>query len=331
MHILEIIKERARGKHARLVLPEGEDERAIRASRRIMEEGLARQVTLIGDEERIRGKAVGLGITLEPGVIVDPRLDERVGLYATRVYERRKHKGMTLERGVKLVKDRVVFGASMLAAGDTDACVAGCDTSTADVIRAALWTVGMAEGLKLLSSCFIMVLPDKSFGVEGVMFFADCAVCPEPDAEELAHIGLATAQTMERLLDIEPVVAMLSFSTKNSADHPNVEKVRKATAELRQLLPEAVVDGELQLDAAVIPAVAERKAPQSAVAGRANVLIFPDLGAGNIGYKLVQRMAGAEAIGPIIQGTAKPISDLSRGCSVEDIVNTAAITLCQVP
>jgi phosphate acetyltransferase len=331
MDVLDGITERARGKGGHLVLPEGDDERVPAAYDRILKRGIARRVSLVGFEEDVLAAAGRAGVEVKPGDIVDPERSEKVGVYATGVYERRRHKGLTLEEAVKIVKDRTVFGMAMVGAGDADACVSGCATASGHIIRAALWTIGMAPGIRAISSSFLMVHPDGRWGADGVMIFSDCAVIPDPDAEVLADIALAAARTARSLLNHEPVVAMLSFSTKGSAGGPDVEKVREATEIVRKKAPDLLVDGELQLDAALVPEVAKKKAPDSPVAGRANVLIFPDLGSGNIGYKLTQRLADAAAIGPILQGAARPISDLSRGASIEDIVKTSAITLSQIP
>ncbi|MCD4732902.1 phosphate acetyltransferase [bacterium] len=331
MTLLEEITAHAREKSAHLVLPEGDDERVITAYRELLRQKVARKVTLIGDEEKIAALATKLGIEVNPADIINPANAEKVGVYATALYERRKHKkNMTLEKAVALCKDRVIFGHAMVAAGDADASVCGCVAATAQVIRAALYTVGLAEGMKTLSSSFLMVHPDESFGFNGAMLYGDCAVMPNPDASQLADIAIATATTTRRVLGIEPLVAMLSFSTKGSASHELADKVITATEQVQQRFPELTIDGEMQLDTALVPAVGKKKAPGSPVARRANTLIFPDLNAGNIGYKLTQRLGGAEAYGPILQGTAKPIADLSRGASTEDIVNTAIITISQV-
>ncbi len=331
MSLLDQIAAHATAKSAHLVLPEGDDERVITAYRELLNRKLARRVTLIGDEEKISSLAASLGIKVNPADVINPVNSEKVGVYATALYERRKHKkNMTLEKAVSLCKDRIVFGHAMVAAGDADSCVCGCVAATAQVIRAALYTVGLAEGMKTLSSCFLMVHPDKSFGFNGAMLYGDCAVMPNPDADQLADIAIATATTTRLVLDTEPIVAMLSFSTKGSASHEMADKVIAATEQVQRRFPELTIDGELQLDTALVPAVGKKKAPDSPVAGRANTLIFPDLNSGNIGYKLTQRLAGAEAYGPILQGTAKPIADLSRGATAEDIVNTAIITISQV-
>ncbi len=330
MDVIERIIERARGKEAHLVLPEGTDERITAAYSRILERGIAKRVSLVGAEEEVLEAARIAGVEVASHDIIDPDKSEKVGLYATGIYERRRHKGMTLEEAVKLAKAPTVFGMAMVGAGEADACVSGCATSSRHVIRAAFWTLNMAPGIKSISSSFLMVHPDHRWGADGVMIFSDCAVVPNPHAVVLADIAIAAAQTARALLDVEPVVAMLSFSTKGSAGGSCVEKVREATEIIKRKAPDLIVDGELQLDAALVPEVAEMKAPGSPVAGRANVLVFPDLNSANIGYKLTQRLAGAIAIGPILQGAAKPISDLSRGASIEDIVKTSAITISQI-
>ncbi|HDR06022.1 MAG TPA: phosphate acetyltransferase [Candidatus Coatesbacteria bacterium] len=331
MDVIEAIIERARGKGAHLVLPEGDDERVAAAYTRILSRGIARRVTLVGAEEAVLQAAGRAGIEVRRQDIIDPERAEKLGVYATAIYERRRHKGMTLEEAAKLARERTVFGMAMVGAGDADACVSGCATATGHVIRAALWTIGMAPGIHAISSSFIMVHPDGRWGAEGVMIFTGCAVIPNPDAGELADTAVAAARTARSLLGLKPVVAMLSYSTKGSGAGPDVDRVREATELVREREPGLVVDGELQLDAALVPEVAEKKAPGSPVGGRANVLVFPDLDAGNIGYKITQRLGGATAIGPILQGAARPISDLSRGASVEDIIKTSAITISQLP
>ncbi len=330
MGVIERIIERAKGKGAHIVLPEGTDERIPAAYSRILERGIAGRVSLVGVEDEVLEAARRGGVEVAPHDIIDPDKAEKVGLYATGIYDRRRSKGMTLKEAVKLAKDRTVFGMAMVGYGDADVCVSGCSTASGHVIRSALWTIGMAPGIRAISSSFLMVHPDGRWGVDGVMIFSDCAVIPDPDALVLADIAIAAARTARALLDVKPVVAMLSFSTKGSAGGPDVDKVREAVEIVKRKEPGLTVDGELQLDAALVPEVAQKKSPDSPVAGRANVLIFPDLNSGNIGYKLTQRLAGATAIGPILQGTAKPISDLSRGASIEDIVKTSAITISQI-
>jgi phosphate acetyltransferase len=331
MDVIEGIIERAKKKGAHLVLPEGDDERVSAAYALVLARGIAKRVTLVGGEGEVLEAAERAGIEVPPGDIADPAKAEKLGVYATGIYERRKHKGLTLDEAVKLARDRTVFGMAMVGAGDADACVSGCATASGHVIRSALWTIGMAPGIRAISSSFLMVHPDGRWGVNGVLVFTGCAVIPNPDSEVLADIAVAAARTARSLLGIEPIVAMLSYSTKGSGSGPDVDLVREATAIVKKREPALVVDGELQLDAALVPDVARTKAPGSPVAGRANVLVFPDLNSGNIGYKLTQRLAGAAAIGPILQGAARPISDLSRGASVDDIVKTAAITISQMP
>ncbi len=326
MSAIEKIKAKARADVKHIVLPEGTEPRTVQASAKILKEGVAR-VTLLGNPDEVRKVAAETGTDLTGVAIIDPATSEKSAAYADLLYELRKAKGMTPEQATELVaKNPLYYGAVMLKAGDADGMVAGAINSTGNVLRPALQIIKTAPGIKVVSSCFIMELPDPKWGDNGVMIFGDCAVIPNPTAEELAAIAIASAASGKQLVDINPRVAMLSFSTKGSAKHENVTKVQEATKLAHELAPDLQLDGELQADAALVESVGQLKSPGSTVAGHANVLVFPDLQAGNIGYKLVQRLAGAEAIGPIIQGLAKPVSDLSRGCSVDDIVSVVSIT-----
>ena len=326
MSAIEKIKAKARADVKHIVLPEGTEPRTVQASAKILKEGVAR-VTLLGNPDEVRKVAAETGTDLTGVAIIDPATSEKSAAYADLLYELRKAKGMTPEQATELVtKNTLYYGAVMLKAGDADGMVAGAINSTGNVLRPALQIIKTAPGIKVVSSCFIMELPDHTWGDDGVMIFGDCAVIPNPTAEELAAIAIASAASGRQLVDIDPRVAMLSFSTKGSAKHDNVTKVQEATKMAHELAPDLQLDGELQADAALVESVGQLKSPGSTVAGHANVLVFPDLQAGNIGYKLVQRLAGAEAIGPIIQGLAKPVSDLSRGCSVDDIVSVVSIT-----
>ncbi len=326
MSAIEKIKAKARQKPMHILLPEGTEPRTVQASARIAAEGIAK-VTLLGDAAEIAQVARETGVSLEGVGIIDPKASEKAGAYAQLLYELRQAKGMTQDQATELVTGNpLYFGAVMVKAGDADGMVAGAIHSTGDVLRPALQVIKTAPGIKVVSSCFLMEMPTREYGQDGVMIFGDCAVIPCPTAEELAAIAIASAQTGKSLVDLEPKVAMLSFSTKGSAKDPLVTKVQEATALARELAPELDLDGELQADAALVQSVGQLKSPGSTVAGHANVLIFPDLQAGNIGYKLVQRLAGAQAMGPIVQGLARPVNDLSRGCCVEDIVSVVAIT-----
>lgn len=329
MSAMEQIRAKAKAANRHIVLAEGTEERTVQAAARIVERGIAR-VTLVGPAEEVRAKAAQFGVSLEGVAIVDPATDPRTEGYALALYELRKAKGMTPEEARKLVTENTLyFGTMMLKMGDADGMVAGAINSTGNVLRPALQIIKTAPGISVVSSCFIMESPRTEYGQDGLFIFGDCAVIPNPTADELAAIAVASAQTGKALLDMDPKVAMLSFSTKGSAKHENVDRVAEATRLVHELAPELNADGELQADAALVEKVGQLKSPGSPVAGKANVLIFPDLQAGNIGYKLVQRLAGAEAIGPICQGFAKPINDLSRGCSVDDIVSVVAITAVQ--
>ena len=330
MSAMEQIRAKAKAANRHIVLAEGTEERTVQAAARIVERGIAR-VTLVGPAEEVRAKAAQFGVSLEGVAIVDPATDPRTEGYALALYELRKAKGMTPEEARKLVTENTLyFGTMMLKMGDADGLVSGACHSTADTLRPALQIIKTKKGVTTASSCFVMECPNTAYGQNGVLIFADCAVNIEPDAQQLAAIAIASAETAKTIAEIdEPKVAMLSFSTKGSGKGDMVDKVRQATELVKELAPQLQVDGELQADAALVEKVGHLKSPGSPVAGRANVLIFPDLQAGNIGYKLVQRLAGAEAIGPICQGFRRPINDLSRGCSVEDVVSVAAITAVQ--
>ena len=326
MAIIDKIKAKAKADLKRIVLPEGEEVRNVQAAVMIRDQGLAK-LTLLGDPAKVKEVADGADLTdIE---IIDPANSDKCALYAATLYDLRKAKGMTEEDAAAKVADPMYYGIMMVKLGDADGLVSGAIHSTGDMLRPALQVIKSKPGMKTVSSCFLMELPDKSFGDDGVMIFSDCGVIPAPTAEELANIALGAADSARSLANMEPRVAMLSFSTKGSAKHDSVTKVQEATRIAHEMDPELALDGELQLDAALVEKVGQLKAPGSKVAGHANVLVFPDLGAGNIGYKLVQRLAGAEAYGPILQGIAKPCNDLSRGCSAEDIVATVAITACQ--
>lgn len=323
------IRESAREKNRCIVLPEGTEERTLKAADIILQEGLARLV-LIGNEKEILQKSAEWNLTnITKARIVDPITNDKKTFYTEMLYDLRKSKGLTIEEAGKLVENPLFLAVLMIKNKEVDGEVAGAQNATGDVLRPAFQIVKTLPGVSVVSGAFIMVFKDKQWGDDGVMVFADCAAHPNPTARELAEIAVVTAATAKNIAGLEPRVAMLSFSTKGSAKHEMVDKVVEATRIAQEMAPDLLIDGELQADAAIVPSVGKSKAPNSKIAGIANVLVFPTLETGNIAYKLVQRMAGAEAIGPVMQGMAAPINDLSRGCSVEDIVNLVAITANQ--
>lgn len=329
MDILERMSARAKANPRRIVLPEGDEPRTLEAANILLRDKIAHLI-LIGNPAVIRKMAAERGYGyIERARIVDPESDSKMPEYAHLLYELRKAKGMTEEEAARKAKDPLYLGCLMIKAGDADGELAGARGTTADTIRPAFQILKTKPGVGIVSGAFLMITPAKHLGENGLLVFADCAVNPCPNATELAQIAISTAETAHSLAGIEPKVAMLSFSTKGSAKHELIDKVTEATRIAKELAPDLAIDGELQADAALIPGVAEKKAPGSAVAGKANVLVFPDLQAGNIGYKLVERFSGADAIGPILQGIAAPVNDLSRGCKVQDIVQMVIITANQ--
>ena len=316
--ILDSIKEKASKKKKTIVLPESHDERVLKAAEILAKEKIVSVITL-GNEDKIRSSASSLNVDLTGVRIIDPAKSEKFSDFTNIYFNLRKKKGISIEAAKETVQKDLFFGAMMVKEGMADGSVSGSTAATADVLRAGIQCVGMPEGISIVSSFFLMVFPEKTYT------FADCGVVPNPDAAQLADIAISTAGNHEKLTGEKPYIAMLSFSTKGSAEHEKVDKVRNALNIVKSKRPDLSIDGELQFDAAIVDSVGKRKAPGSEVAGRANVLIFPDLDAGNIGYKIAQRLGKCEAIGPIIQGLKKPFFDLSRGCSVDDIVNTASI------
>jgi phosphate acetyltransferase len=329
MNLIEQIKDNAKKNKRRIVLPEGHEERTLKAADRILQNGIA-EIVIIGKPEDILNKAKSLALkNMEKALLIDPRTYEKREAYARMMVELRKSKGLLLDEALKLLDNPLYFATVMIKYGDADGEVAGADNATGDVLRPAFQYVKTLPGISVVSGAFLMFLKDKNYGDNGLMVFADCAVHPDPTDKELAEIAVATAKTTKTIARIEPRIAMLSFSTKGSASHEMVDKVVRATQFAREMSPGIKIDGELQADAAIVASVGLKKAPGSEIAGKANVLIFPNLECGNIAYKLVQRLAHAEAIGPVLQGMAAPINDLSRGCSVEDIVDLIAITANQ--
>ncbi|MDL2277726.1 phosphate acetyltransferase [Parabacteroides sp. OttesenSCG-928-G07] len=329
MDLMQDIIARAKANKQRIVLPEGTEIRTIKAADLLVADGIA-DIILLGNPSEINQLAGELGLkNIQKTTIIDPKNHAKKETYANLLYEIRKAKGLTLEKAQILAEDPLYLACLMIKAGDADGEIAGAQNTTGDVLRPALQIIKTTPGIKSVSGAFIMITEQKQYGENGILLFADCAVMPNPTADELAQIAIASARTMRDLVGVEPRVAMLSFSTKGSAQHETIDKVTEATRLAKEMAPEFKIDGELQADAALVPAIGNKKAPGSEIAGNANVLVFPTLDAGNIGYKLVQRLADADAIGPVLQGMAAPVNDLSRGCSVDDIYKMVAIASIQ--
>lgn len=332
MDLVKVMKEKAKSKQKKLVLPEGNDIRILKAARGIVDEGFAASVTVLGQESEIKELAAKNGVNLDGVILLNPDTSPDREKYANTFYELRKHKGMTAEQAKSDITAPLRWGAMMVHLGDAGAMVAGADYPTADVLRAGLAIIGLKAGMKTVSSSFVILSPDKSWGANGAFIFSDAAVVPDPTAEQLADIALSSAQTCRDFFETEPAVALLSFSTRGSGgnEHPSILKAREALALIKAREPNLLVDGELQLDAAIVASVTDKKAPGSPIKGKTNVLVFPDINAGNIGVKLAQRFGNLKGLGPFLQGFAKPICDLSRGASAEEIIDTCALTLAQV-
>ena len=330
MALIDNIIARAKSNKQRIVLPESLEERTIKAADKALADELA-EIILIGSKEEILAKAAEFGLkNIEKATIIDPATSEKTAGYANLLYELRKSKGMTPEQANELVKNPLYFGCLIIKSGDADGQISGALSTTGDTLRPALQIIKCAPGISCVSGAMLMITRTPQYGENGVLVFGDVAVTPAPDASQLAQIAVCTAQTAKSVAGFaEPRVAMLSFSTKGSAKHEVVDKVVEATKLAKELNPGLKIDGELQADAALVPSVGAKKAPGSDIAGKVNVLVFPNLEVGNIGYKLVQRLGNADAIGPILQGIARPVNDLSRGCSVDDIYKMVAITACQ--
>jgi len=325
MEVLQKIKDRARLAQKTIILSEGHDQRILDAAQIVTQEKLAR-IILLGQPDRLATAARAAGFDISQVTVLDPLNFPEHGQYSQEFYELRKHKGVTPEQAAEQMRDAVFCGAMLVRHGRADGFVAGATRTTADIVKAAMYCIGFGERVRTISSSFLVSVPQCDFGMQGNFIFADCGIIPDPSPMQLANIAKAAAELFELLVQETPRVALLSFSSLGSAEHPMVDKIRSAVKIVREKYPELQADGELQLDAAIVPDVALKKAPQSPVAGKANVLIFPDLNAGNIGYKLVQRLAKAEVTGPMMAGLAKPCSDLSRGCTVDEVVNAVCTT-----
>lgn len=328
MNFIESLHEKAVKANKKIVLPEGSEPRTLQAARIVVDKKLANLV-LLGNKEKIESSAKELGVSLSGAEIVEPTTSDYFENFVETFYQMRKAKGIDLEKARKMMSNEIYFATMMVHQGKADGLVSGAIHSTGDTIRPALQIIKTKPGIKVISSSFVMIVPNCEMGNNGMFLFADCVVNIAPSASELAEIAISTAETAKLLCDMDPKIAMLSFSTYGSAKHEFVDKVTEAVKIVREKAPELEVDGDIQADAAIVASVGKIKCPTSKIAGKANVLIFPDLQSGNIGYKLVQRLAKAEAIGPFLQGIAKPVNDLSRGCSVEDIVNVVAFTAVQ--
>ncbi len=329
MQLLDSIKQKARSLNKTIVLPEGLEERTLQAANILLSEELT-QIILLGNREKIMKAATAHQLkAIERATIIDPEKFDKKEYYANMLFEIRKHKGVTRDDAIRLAEDPLYLATLLIKDGAADGEVAGAQNATGNVLRPAFQIIKTLPGISVVSGAFIMIMKEPHWGENGIIVFADCAVHPDPNARELAEIAVMTARTTKAIAGIEPRVAMLSFSTKGSASHPMCDKVIEATQLAKEMSPELLIDGEMQADAAIVEAIGKKKDPDSPIAGKANVLVFPSLEVGNIAYKLVQRLAGAEAVGPILQGMAAPINDLSRGCSVDDIVNLVAITVNQ--